>query len=146
MRTGRPKAELALSGEERAALERYARRGTVAQQLALRARIVLRSAAGLDNKVVARELRVSPQMVGKWRHRFIAQRLEGLLDQPRPGAPRSISDDKVEQVVVRTLESTPKGATHWSTREMAKRMGISRMTISRIWRAFGLRPHRSETL
>ena len=145
MRTGRPKAELALSSEERAALERYARRGTVAQQLALRARIALRSAAGLDNKAVARELGVSPQMVGKWRGRFVAQRLEGLLDEPRPGAPRRISDNKVEQVVVRTLESTPQGATHWSTREMAKRMGISRMTVSRIWRAFGLRPHRSET-
>lgn len=145
MRTGRPKAELRVTGEERGALERYTRRGTVSQQLALRARIVLRCAAGLDNKAVARELRVTPQMVGKWRRRFVGRRLEGLLDEPRPGAPRSISDEQVEQVVIRTLESTPKGATHWSTREMANRAGMSRMAVSRIWRAFGLRPHRSET-
>src|SRR5208337_1051761 len=145
MRTGRPKAELVLSDEERAVLERYTRRGTVAQQLALRARMVLGCAAGLDNKSVAREMGVWPAMVGKWRRRFVVKRLEGLLDEPRPGAPRKISDAKVEQVVVRTLETTPKGATHWSTREMAKRTGISRMAVSRIWRAFGLRPHRSET-
>ena len=145
MRTGRPKAELVLSKEERAALERYARRGTVAQQLGLRARIVLRSAAGLDNKTVAHELGIWPVTVGKWRQRFVAQRLDGLLDEPRPGTPRKISDEQVEQVVIRTLETTPKGATHWSTREMAKRAGISRMAVSRIWRAFGLRPHRSET-
>jgi transposase len=145
MRTGRPKAELVLSSEERAALERYARRGTVAQQLGLRARIVLRCAAGLDNKTVAAEVGVWPGVVGKWRRRFVAKRLEGLLDEPRPGAPRRITDDKVEQVVIRTLETLPKGATHWSTREMAKRSGLSRMTVSRIWRAFGLRPHRSET-
>ncbi len=145
MRTGRPKAELVLSDEERAVLERYSRRGTVAQQLALRARMVLRCAAGLDNKSVARELGVWPAMVGKWRRRFVVKRLEGLLDEPRAGAPRKISDAKVEQVVVRTLETSPKGATHWSTREMAKRAGISRMAVSRIWRAFGLRPHRSET-
>jgi transposase len=145
MRTGRPKAELVLSSEERAALERYTRRGTVAQQLGLRARIVLRCAAGLDNQTVARELGVWPAMVGKWRQRFVAKRLEGLLDEPRLGAPRKITDEQVERVVIRTLESTPKGATHWSTREMAKRTGISRMAVSRIWRAFGLRPHRSET-
>src|SRR6266404_2482707 len=145
MRTGRPKAELVLSEEERAALERYARRGTVAQQLGLRARIVLRCAAGLDNKTVAHELGIWPVTVGKWRQRFVAQRLDGLLDEPRPGTPRKISDEQVEQVVIRTLETTPKGATHWSTREMAKRAGISRMAVSRIWRAFGLRPHRSET-
>lgn len=145
MRTGRPKAELVVSSEERAVLERYVRRGTVAQQLGLRARIVLRCAAGLDNKSVARELRASAAMVGKWRQRFVVKRLEGLLDEPRPGAPRKISDEKVEQVVIRTLETTPKGATHWSTREMAKRAGISRMAVSRIWRAFGLRPHRSES-
>src|SRR6266436_3911740 len=143
--TGRPKAELVLSKEERAALERYARRGTVSQQLGLRARIVLRSAAGLDNKTVAHELGIWPVTVGKWRQRFVAQRLDGLLDEPRPGTPRKISDEQVEQVVIRTLETTPKGATHWSTREMAKRAGISRMAVSRIWRAFGLRPHRSES-
>ncbi len=145
MRSGRPKAELRLSAEERAALERYARRGTVSQQLGLRARIVLACASGLDNKTVAREVGVWPGVVGKWRRRFVAKRLEGLLDEPRPGAPRTITDEQVEQVVIRTLESTPKGATHWSTRAMAKRAGISRMAVSRIWRAFGLRPHRSET-
>jgi transposase len=144
MRTGRPKAELVLSGEERATLERYARRGTVAQQLGLRARIVLRCAAGLDNKAVARELRIWPGVVGKWRQRFVAKRLEGLLDEPRPGAPRKITDEQIEQLVTRTLETTPRGATHWSTRQMAKRAGLSRATVSRIWRAFGLRPHRSE--
>jgi transposase len=145
MRTGRPKAELVLSEEERAVLERYARRGTVAQQLAMRARIVLHCASGLDNKTVAREVGVWPSVVGKWRRRFVAKRLEGLLDEPRPGAPRKISDDQVEQLVIRTLETTPKGATHWSTRQMARRAGISRTTVSRIWRAFGLRPHRSES-
>jgi transposase len=145
MRTGRPKAELVLSDEERAALERYTRRGTVAQQLALRARIVLRCAASLDNKTVARELGVCEAVVGKWRRRFIDQRLDGLLDEPRCGAPRKITDEQVEQVVTRTLESKPKGATHWSTREMAKRSGMSRMTVNRIWQAFGLRPHLSET-
>lgn len=145
MRTGRPKAELVLSDEERAVLERYARRGTVTQQLAMRARIVLRCASGLDNKTVAREVRVWPSVVGKWRRRFVAKRLQGLLDEPRPGAPRQIGDDEVEQVVIRTLETTPRGATHWSTRQMAKRAGISRTTVSRIWRAFGLRPHRSES-
>ena len=145
MRTGRPKAELVLSDEERAVLERYARRGTVTQQLAMRARIVLRCASGLDNKTVAREVRVWPSVVGKWRRRFVTKRLQGLLDEPRAGAPRQIGDDEVEQVVIRTLETTPRGATHWSTRQMAKRAGISRTTVSRIWRAFGLRPHRSES-
>ena len=145
MRRGRPKVELMLSGEERAALERYARRRTVAQQLGLRARIVLHCAAGVDNKTVASELRVCEAVVGKWRRRFVAQRLDGLLDEPRSGAPPTITDEQVEQVVIRTLETKPKGATHWSTRAMAKRSGISRMAVSRIWRAFGLRPHRSET-
>jgi transposase len=145
MRTGRPKAELGLSGEERMALERYARRGTVAQQLGLRARIVLRCAAGLDNKTAASEVGVCEAVVGKWRRRFVAQRLDGLLDEPRSGAPRTITDEQVEQVVIRTLETKPRGATHWSTREMARRSGISRMAVNRIWRAFGLRPHRSET-
>lgn len=134
-----------LSDEERSALERYARRGTVAQQLGLRARIVLRCARVASNKTVARELGVCAAVVGKWRRRFIRDRLDGLLDEPRSGAPRKISDDQVEELVTRTLESKPKGATHWSTREMAKRSGISRTSVSRIWRAFGLRPHRSET-
>jgi transposase len=145
MRTGRPKAELVLSDEERATLERYTRRGTVVQQLGLRARIVLRCAAGLDNKNVAQQLGVCPAVVGKWRRRFTQQRLNGLLDAARSGAPRKITDERVEQLVTRTLETRPRGATHWSTREMAKRSGLSRTTVSRIWRAFGLRPHVSET-
>ena len=107
--------------------------------------MVLACAEGHDNQAVARKLRVTPATVGKWRNRFVQDRLEGVYDEPRPGAPRTISDEQVEQVVVRTLESTPRGATHWSTREMAKASGHSHMTISRIWQAFGLQPHRSES-
>jgi len=106
---------------------------------------VLACGEGLDNKAVARKMRCSLGMVGKWRSRFLKERLEGLYDEPRPGAPRKVSDERVEQVVIQTLESTPRGQTHWSTRELAKVTGLSRMTISRIWRAFGLQPHRSET-
>ncbi len=145
MRSGRPKAELILTTEEREALERLVRRRSTSQQAALRAQIVLRCADGENNKVVARELRVSKPTVGKWRARFVVKRIEGLLDEPRPGAPRQISDEQVERVVTETLETTPKGATHWSTRRMAKRAGISRMAINRIWRAFGLQPHKTET-
>jgi transposase len=107
--------------------------------------VVLASANGLDNKSVARKLRVSLGMVGKWRSRFLESRLEGLYDEPRPGAPRKVSDSQVEEVIIRTLESTPRGETHWSTRGIAKATGLSRMTISRIWHAFGLQPHRTET-
>ena len=145
MRTGRPKAQLIVMEEERKVLDRYVRRGTTAQHLALRARIVLGCAGGQENKVVARHLHVTPHTVGKWRKRFIRDRLDGLLDEPRPGAPRLIGDDKVEALVVETLESTPRAATHWSTRLMAKKAGISRSSVSRIWRAFGLQPHRTET-
>jgi transposase len=113
--------------------------------LARRARVVLASADGLDNKSVARKLRVSLGMVGKWRSRFLESRLEGLYDEPRPGAPRKVSDSQVEEVIIQTLESTPRGETHWSTRGIAKATGLSRMTISRIWHAFGLQPHRTET-
>lgn len=126
-------------------LERYVRRGTTAQRLSTRARIVLLCADGLDNKKVARRLRTSAHTVGKWRARFVDARLEGLLDEPRPGAPRKISDETVEAVVVKTLETTPKGATHWSTRQMAKAVGLSRESIGRIWRTFGLKPHQTET-
>jgi transposase len=107
--------------------------------------VVLASADGLDNKSVARKLRVSLGMVGKWRSRFLESRLEGLYDEPRPGAPRKVSDSQVEEVIIQTLESTPRGETHWSTRGIAKATGLSRMTISRIWHAFGLQPHRTET-
>lgn len=137
--------ELALTEDERAVLERYVRRGTTAQRLALRAQIVLLCARGLQNQKVAKRLRVSAHTVGKWRGRFAECRLEGLIDEPRPGAPRSISDDDVEAAVVRTLETTPKGATHWSTRDLAKAVGIGKSSVQRIWHAFGLKPHRTES-
>src|SRR6266849_1395845 len=143
MRTGRPKQPLTLSAEERERLESLAHRARILPLLARRARIVLACAAGLDNKTVARRLRASLGMVGKWRARFLQARLEGLYDEPRPGATRTVSDAQVEHVVVQTLESTPRGATHWSTRGLAQATGLSRMTISRIWRAFGLQPHRT---
>ena len=142
---GRPKPELTLSDDERQTLTRLARRGKVAQRTALRARIVLACAGGADNRAAAAELRVTAQTVGKWRRRFVAHRLDGLLDEPRCGAPRTVTDDRVDAVVVRTLESTPKGQTHWSTRGMAAAAGLGRTTVGRIWRAFGLRPHLSET-
>lgn len=145
MRTGRPKAPLVITPEECTALESWARRSRSAPNLARRARVVLACASGSDNKTVAKRMRLTPYTVGKWRARFIRDRLDGLHDEPRPGTPRSVSDTEVETVIVRTLESTPRGATHWSTRSMAKAAGISHMTISRIWRAFGLQPHRSET-
>ena len=106
---------------------------------------MLACAEGLDNKSVAKRLRLSKATVGKWRSRFVESRLDGLLDEPRPGAPRKISDAQVEQVVTLALESKPEGATHWSTRDMAKRLGVSAMAVSRIWRAFGLRPHRVDS-
>jgi transposase len=145
MRTGRPKATLKLNEGEKRELTSLAHRSRSAPALARRARIVLACAEAHDNQAVARKLRVTPATVGKWRKRFVHDRLEGLYDEPRPGAPRTISDEQVEQVVVRTLESTPRGATHWSTREMAKATGHSHTTISRIWQAFGLQPHRSES-
>jgi transposase len=144
-RTGRPKALLQLTDDERSALERNVRRRKSAQQFVLRSRIVLACAGGKDNQSVAEELGVTPHTVGKWRRRFVENRLEGLHDEPRPGGPRLISDDQVEEVVVKTLESTPKNATHWSTRSMAKEVGLSAGTIARIWQAFGLQPHRTET-
>jgi transposase len=145
MRTGRPKQPLTVTSEERQRLESLAHRGRSQALLARRARVVLGCAEGLDNKAVAKKLRCSLGMVGKWRARFLEARLGGLYDEPRPGAPRKISDDQVEKVVIQTLESTPRGQTHWSTRGLAKASGLSRMTISRIWHAFGLQPHRAET-
>ena len=142
---GRPKPELVLSDDEQQTLTRLARRGRVAQRTALRAKIVLACAAGAANRAAAADLRVTAQTVGKWRRRFVEHRLDGLLDEPRCGAPRTVTDDRVEAVVVRTLESTPKGQTHWSTRGMAAAAGLGRTTVGRIWRAFGLQPHRSET-
>jgi len=142
---GRPKAELVLSTEERLTLERLANRRKSAQALAMRARIVMCCAKGDTNREVAAHLGVSQAMVGKWRQRFVERRLDGLFDEPRPGVPRSITDDQVEKVIVKTLEEKPKDATHWSTRSMAAEVGMSRSTVNRIWRAFGLQPHRAES-
>jgi transposase len=145
MAAGRPKAELVVTAVERAALAQWARRPKTAQALAQRARIVLACATGASNRAVAARLRVTQQMVGKWRARFVARRLDGLLDEPRPGTPRRITDVQVEAVVRDTLETTPHDATHWSTRAMAARSGLSQTTIRRIWHAFALQPHRTET-
>ena len=143
--SGRPKTQLMLSETEREQLEALTLRRKTAQALALRARIVLACAAGADNKVVAARQRVTQQTVSKWRARFVEQRLDGLLDAPRPGAPRTIDDSRVDAVIAKTLESVPAGATHWSTRSMARDAGLSQTAVSRIWRAFGLQPHRQET-
>lgn len=145
MRTGRPKQSLTLTEEERTRLESLAHRARSQPLLARRARVILMCAQGMDNKTAAKKLRCSVGMVGKWRARFLKSRVEGLHDEPRPGSPRKISDEQVEKVIIQTLESTPRGQTHWSTRELAKVTGMSRMAISRIWRAFGLQPHRTET-
>ncbi len=145
MRTGRPKKPLTLTTEERETLQQWARRRKTAQALALRARIVLLCAKELHNTQVASQLCVCGPTVGKWRERFRIHRLDGLMDEPRPGAPRTLTDKQVENVVIRTLESTPKNATHWSTRSMAEATGLSQTAIVRIWRAFGLKPHRTET-
>ena len=145
MGRGRPIAPLALDGAERETLEQWTRRPKTAQALALRARIVPACADGRSNTGVAAELRVCVDTVGKWRSRFLEQRLDGLLDQPRSGRPRMIDDADVERVIALTLEATPKDAIHWSTRSMARRSGLSHNTVSRIWRAFALQPHRTET-
>ncbi len=137
-------AVVVLSDDERETLERWARRPKSAQALALRCRIVLACADGGTNTAIAQRLGVSRDTVGKWRRRFIAQRLDGLWDEPRPGAPRTVTDDDVERVIVKTLEETPANATHWSSRSMATATGMSQSAVSRIWRAFGLKPHRSE--
>jgi transposase len=144
-RTGRPKAELILTDLEREELERCARRPKTGQALALRSRIVLESASGLPNTQVAAKLGVTVQTVGKWRRRFVERRLDGLHDDPRPGQPRKITDQHVEDVIVRTLETAPPdGGTHWSTRKMAAATGLNQTAVSKIWRAFGLQPHRVE--
>ena len=145
MRTGRPKAALHLSDAEKKELQRLSRRRVISAMMGLRARAILMCAEGTDSKSVAQGLGVSEHAVGKWRRRFLEKRLDGLLDEPRVGRPRKVTDERVEQLIVETLESTPRAATHWSTREMARRSGLSTMTISRIWRAYGLQPHRAET-
>src|SRR6266478_4460259 len=145
MRTGRPTPLVVLTAEERQTLEQWARRPTTAQGLAQRARLVLACASTKTNGEIAATAGGTRQTVGRWRHRFVRKRLQGLLDEPRPGAPRKITDVEVERVIALTLERTPRDATHWSTRAMAKRSGLSQTAVSRIWRAFGLQPHRSKT-
>ena len=144
-RRGRPTVQVTLTDEERQTLERWAQRPTSSQALALRCRIVLACAEGLSNLAAGEQLGVHPATVAKWRGRFATRRLEGLSDEPRPGVPRTITDAQVEQVIVRTLEETPTDATHWSTRSMARATGMSQTAISRIWRAFGLKPHLVQT-
>ena len=141
----RPKPELVLSDDERQKLTTWASRPKSSQRLALRVRIVLACADEPSNKAVAARLGVCGATVGTWRTRFVAKRLDGLVDDPRPGAPRTVTDADIERVVTRTLETKPKAATHWSTRGMAKAAGMSQSAIGRIWRAFGLKPHRTDT-
>src|SRR6266852_3134190 len=145
MRIGRPTPPVILTVDERETLEQWARRPKTAQALAQRARIVLACATEDTNGDIALAAGVTRQTVGRWRARFAQKRLQGLLDEPRPGAPRKIQDAEVERVVRLTLESMPRDATHWSTRAMAKRCGLSQTAISRIWRAFALQPHRVKT-
>jgi transposase len=142
---GRPLPPLQVSDSDRAILERWLRRPKTAQALAKRAQIVLGCAEGQSNGAVAEQLGLTRQTVGKWRSRFLRAGVDGLLDEPRPGAPRTITDEDVERVITLTLESTPEDATHWSTRSMARASGLSQSAISRIWRAFALQPHRTET-
>ncbi|MEZ5875965.1 MAG: helix-turn-helix domain-containing protein, partial [Hyphomicrobiales bacterium] len=142
---GRPIAPRDLSAEERAYLERQVRRYRVARSFSDRCRMILRCADGAPSKVVAAELGAHEHTVGKWRRRFLKDRIDGLFDEARPGRPRTIEDDQVAEVIERTLTTTPKDATHWSIRSMAKETGLSHTTIRRMWTAFGLQPHRSET-
>ncbi|MDB5308439.1 MAG: family transposase, partial [Gemmataceae bacterium] len=145
MPLGRPTKPVTLSDDERAKLDAWARRPKTAQRLALRAKIVRAAADGRSNTAIAADLRITLPTVGKWRQRFLDRRLDGLTDEPRPGAPRTITDARAEQVVTKTLETKPTNATHWSTRGMADALGLSQTAISRIWRAFGLKPHLHET-
>lgn len=145
MRTGRPMPPLTLTKEEGETLEHWIRRAKTGQALARRCRAIVGCASGKSNTVVAAEIGFCPQTVGKWRARFLEQRLDGLLDEPRPGAPRKISDADVERAITMTLETMPEGATHWSTRSLSRKTGLSQSAVSRIWRAFALQPHRTES-
>jgi len=145
MRTGRPKQPLTLDLADKDKLELLARRPKTAQRVALRSKIVLRAAEGLPNQEIARRLGVTGATVGKWRERFRVRGMKGLSDDSRPGTPRKITDAKVEDAVTQTLESLPPAATHWSTRALAAKVGLSQSAVVRIWHSFGLQPHRSET-
>jgi transposase len=145
MRRGRRVEPIRLSADESEQLIAWTRRHKTSQALALRARIVLACQHDRANREIARQLRVTPQTVGKWRHRFALSRMEGLLDEPRPGAPRTISDAMVEQVITKTLHEQPRNSTHWSSRLMARAAGLSQASVVRIWQAFGLQPHRTES-
>ena len=134
---------MVLSDEERSYLERQVRRRRVARSISDRCRMILHCADGLTNKAVAAELGVHEHTVGKWRRRFLKERIEGLSDEPRPGRPRTLTDEQVAEVIERTLETTPADATHWSIRSMARESGLSHTTIRRIWAAFSVQPHRS---
>jgi len=138
-------APVVLTDGERAQLEAWARRPRTAQVLAMRARIVLAAADGLGNTAIAAKLGIALSSARKWRSRFLALRLDGLVDEPRPGRPRTVTDEQVEAVITRTLESAPANATHWSTRSLAAELGLSQSAVSRIWRAFGLQPHRQDS-
>jgi len=144
-RMGRPLKPIELTDEDREKLEVIARRPKTSQRMAMRAKIVLAAADGKPSKEVAKIARCSQQSVCKWRERFRVHGMAGLLDEPRPGAERRATDAKVEEVITKTLETTPTGQTHWSQRQMAKEVGLSQSTIHRIWKTFGLQPHRSET-
>lgn len=145
MPMGRPKRPFEIEPGQVTELDRWLRRSTTSQALALRARIVLGCSIGVTNKQVALDLGITEDTVGKWRKRFLMNGLDGLLDEPRPGSPRTIKDEDVERVLTMTLESRPRDATHWSTRSMAKAAGMSQTAIVRIWKAFALQPHRTES-
>src|SRR5215470_18005866 len=145
MARGRQLWELKLTVQQNNQLIEWTRRHKTSQALALRARIILACAQGESNSEVAKRCRVIRQTVGKWRRRFVERGLEGLLDEPRPGAPRSHDDAKIEQLIATTLNERPAEATHWSTRLLARKLKLSQSTVSRVWRAFGLQPHRAET-
>jgi transposase len=134
-----------LTDDERSQLMAWTRRSKSANALAIRSRIVLAAADGLNNTAIADKLDIHVSSARKWRSRFVAERLDGLLDEPRPGRPRTVEDEQVEAVITRTLETTPKDATHWSTRSLAAELGLSQSAVSRIWRAFGLAPHRQDS-
>lgn len=131
-------ARIELTDDERAQLVAWERRRASAQALALRSRIVLAAAEGPNNTQIAQQLGIAVSSVRKWRNRFAVHRLDGLVDEPRPGRPRTITDERVDEVITKTLETTPKDATHWSTRSMAREVGLTQTAVSRIWRAFGL--------